>query len=253
MHSLFLHSLRKNWPLLFLVIMLDIFFLYAFGKVYVVEFQTLSVHMSKMNALLQTSLGEFMQTEDTNDLQVDFVEFDRVMRLIYANIARVLLYLFTFWTLFQGCSWYFCMRMAQKQVNVAKYVWRFILISVVGFLGFLGIFAGAIYLAYKSTSTTIPLVGHDGIVIIAIAALLILMYGVFVGYSVPLKRWWHNAKNYKVAVTYVSVIILGVIFQYGLVWLAQKGVLFALIAAIGIVLPTLVLGRVFFIRQCVSE
>ena len=250
MHSEFLHSLRKNWPLLFLVIILDIFFLYAFGKVYIAEFQTLSVHMSRMNALLQDSLGTFTQTEDTNDLQVDFVEFDKVMRLIYESIARVLLYLFLFWTLFQGANWYFCTRMAQHNIAVPKFIARFVSVTLVGFLGFLGIFSGAIYAAYKSTETPIPFIGHDGIVIIAVTALLVLLYAVFVAYSVPLKRWWHTFKNYKVAITYISIVLLGVVFQYSLVWLAQKDVLFMLIAAIVVVLPTFVLARVFFIKQC---
>ncbi|MBI4150973.1 hypothetical protein HY492_02500, partial [Candidatus Woesearchaeota archaeon] len=42
-------ALKKGWPLLLLIVVLDIFFLYSFGKVYFTEFQALSLDLQKLN------------------------------------------------------------------------------------------------------------------------------------------------------------------------------------------------------------
>ena len=249
-HSEFLHSLRKNWPLIVLVVLVDIFFFYAFSKVYIAEFQTLSIQMTKMNAFLQTNVGSFVQTQDVNALNVDFSEFDAVAKTIYWSIARVLAYLLSFWILFQGSAWLFCSRMAEHKVDVPKFVGKFVVVSLIGFAAVLGVMAGAVWLAYRSYTTALPLIGHTGIIILAMTAILVLLYGVCVGYAVPLKRWWATVKNYRVGMTYVCSLILFVVLYYGLLWLAQTAVLVALAYAIIVVLPLLVLARVYFIKKC---
>lgn len=249
-HSEFLHSLSKNWFLIFLVIVLDVFFFYSFGKVYVGEFQELSVHMTQLNAVLGSNMAQLAQTENPNDLNVDVVRVEAIAKQIYAGIARVFGFLLVFWLAFQGSAWFFCTRIAEHKLKPGDFFVRFVAVSVLGFVGFLIIFAGTLYLAYTSYSTPLPLIGHDGVVIIAIAAVFVLLYGVVVGYAVPLKRWWKTVKNYKIALTYLVLVIVFVLLQASMLWLAKLSVLYGLAFALLMVLPLLVLSRVYFIKTC---
>lgn len=250
MHSEFLHGLRKHWVLVFLVIILDVFFLYSFGKVYVAEFQELSVHMTKLNALLGSSMAQVAQTENPEDLNVDLVAVEAIAKQIYAGIARVFGFLLLFWLAFQGSSWFFCTRMAEHKLKPLDFFARFSVVSVIGFVGFVLIFAGTMYLALKLSTATLPLIGHDGVVVIAIAAVLVLLYGVVVGYAVSLKRWWKAVRNYKHALTYVGIVILFVLLYAVTLYLAKVSVWYGLSAAVFVVLPVLVLSRVYFIKAC---
>ena len=249
--------LRRVFPLLILIVVLDIFFLYSFGKVYFTEFQVLSLDLQKLNVLLQSGLGEMVSANDASNVALDVAAFDAIVRSIYFNIARVLGFLFLFWTAFQGSVWYFCHRIVGKARALPDFFWRFALVSIVAFLIFLLILSGAMLLAFKSASDPLPLIGRTGISLLAAIAMLILYYFVMVAYSVLChgafwKRFthasiYHMAKN---GISYVGMLLsLGVCYIIAS-WLAKSDyILVAMSFVLFVLLPVVAFWRVYFVSS----
>ncbi len=256
----FWHYFHKSWPLLILVVVLDIFFLYSFGKVYFTEFQVLSLHLGKLNALLQSGLGAMVSTNDASNISLDVAAFDAATHAIYWSIARVLGFLFLFWTIFQGSAWYFCHRIVGQTRKFPSFFLRFALVSLAGFILFLAILSGAMLLAFKSASDPFPLIGRTGISIIAASFVLIIYYFLTIAYSVLChgsfwKRFKH-ASIYHIATNggwYALMLVTLAILYLIIAWLAESYVLIAMSVVLFVLLPVISVWRVFFISKVNAE
>jgi uncharacterized membrane protein len=247
--------LLKRWYLVLLVVILDIAFLYYFGRTYAAIFTDVSAHLNTINGILQQSVGTFTQNNDPNALGFGLDQFNTEVAYVKSTIITMLEYLFCFWLGFEGVVWYFIYRIADVKKHVFDYAWRFILATIGGFALFVAWGSAVVWLSVKVFSSPVPLVGQTGLNIISGIIAFVLLYLVLVAYSVLEKGFWKKwfAAAIRRITTTGLAYVCGVIAIFvlakilGLI-LDTHNILLGLAYAVIVLLPAVAALRAFMIE-----
>lgn len=245
-------ALKKYWYLILLIVLVDIGFLYGFGKTYAIIFQELTIHLNAINDLLQQSVGTFTQTSDPSALNIGIDAFNEELNVVYRGILKILGNLFAFWFVSQGIIWTILHRMIGTKIRW-PFVGRFAATTVVGFLLFVGILAGGVYLSFKTFSAQIPLIGQNGINILVAIASFIFLYLLFAAYAVCdqqkfFRKWGSALKKRRVMLSFVFLIAIIAILYEALLRIGAGSVPWAFAFGIFIILPVLAVLRLLFLE-----
>ena len=250
-----LKALLSKWYLVVFIALLDIAFLYLFGRAYAEIFQQMSLHLNTINVYLQQSVGTLMQTNDAAALEAGLAQFETAVAAIKVLMLRVLAVLLGYWLVFEGIAWYFSYRLAGVNKNIIDYVWRFALVTLAGLALYVGLGYVVIQLSVQSFASAVPLIGQSGINLLSAIVALILAYLLLVAYSVLEKGFWKKwyAAAFKritstglayvlgLVVLFILAKILGLVFE-------TRNIMLSLAYAVLILLPAVTALRVLMIE-----
>jgi|GEM_PF-6338414 len=247
------HHLLQRWPLLLLMVVFEIAFLFLLPMAVVPVFQTIAIEQAELNALLQQGVGEFVQTNEDAALAAIHDQAVRQFEIIQRGIVKILLYLLAYWLVFHGIIWWLAHRIAGNR-HGWDFIWRFGLTTIVGFAVMVGAIGGMVSLAAYQFNSAVPLIGQFGMNLLTGIVALILLYFLLVAYCVLGKGFWKKcyvASIKKITTTglaYVVAIFLVYVFGKLLIWLFSQHRMLALAYAFVILLPLVAKLRVFLIE-----
>jgi len=249
------HLLWKNKRLGMLAVLVDLLFFYGFGKVYAKIFLNVSDHLNTVNTILNEELPKLQTTTNINSVLLSNPDFAAAYRGVLYYIFLTILFLYLFWTIFQGINWFIACKI-NKKTSFLNYISRFAWLNLVWLGAFLLIVSFSGYLLSKSVASPLPLFGQGGIKAIAGILSLALLYFMIISYSlIPKKKTLKNSfitgwKKAKTALP-MYLIILAILYflNYLLLQIYLTNSLGLLIAyGLLIVLPALIYLRIYAVR-----
>ncbi len=231
-------------------ILLDIIFLFLVGFVGSI-FTTKAIPYLQSLATLQT------QATDTSAMIAQQTQLASTLTNIILILLQILLAVFVLWTIFQGINWFLATKCVKKKVNIKKYSINFLTLNIILAI-LIAIIAKFFFeITLKNLLTSTPIVSQSLVNTIAIIISIILLYFLFIGYSISykykLKEFLKNIfktgiKDFKkITTTYLIIIILFWVANY-IVKLFSLDFKSAMIAGIILLMPLITFSRIYLIK-----
>jgi len=248
-------ALLKKWPLMILILVVDVIFFTVFGFVYTLYFQKIIGHL---NIIMQQapSITTSLQEQDiyaaapiAQSLSLEIDEIKKLALLLAVSTLVI-------WVAFQALNWWLSFRVSGRKISYVKYLKSFSVMSAI----WVAIASLIIYLSintFFSNAFTLPGTQPNDLILSIglIAAFAVVGYFALVSYSVTgkirevLKKTVMFAfLKSEVFVAYIILLILAVIINFIMLGLSTINFMLSLIVGAVLVLLLLLYARVYMIN-----
>lgn len=248
-------DIKKHYFLLFIAVIIDIIFFYSLTRLHVEIFKAAADHIKATQDIIQGQLDKLTQLEapQLDRFLIGNAEFAYHYHQIVKYIGLFLFGLFLILFFLRGTNWFIAHKMADSKITLKEFSFRFIILSILGFIAF--VLSLVLYglLLNHSAFSQLPLINSttaNGVLGILV---IIIYYIILVGYSLPHKaRLKDIIKSISAAKKIVPAFVLNELVIVLLLLtpslIIRDYYLLGLVIAVFITIPLLTITRVFFIN-----
>ncbi|TKJ17593.1 hypothetical protein CEE44_03605 [Candidatus Woesearchaeota archaeon B3_Woes] len=242
--------LTKSPFYLAIPILLDLIFLFLVGFIGSI-FTTKAIPYLQNLATIQST-----PAADTSAMIAQQTQLASALTHIVLILLQIVLVVFILWTIFQGINWFLATKCVKKKVNIKKYSLNFLTLNIIWII-LIAILAKFFFeITLKNLLTSTPIVSQSLVNAIGIIISIILLYFLFIGYSISykykLKEFLKNIfkigiKDFKIIIAYLIIVVSFWIAKF-IVQLFSLSFASTIIAGIIILMPLITFYRIYLIK-----
>jgi hypothetical protein len=169
-----------------IVMLLDVAFFIVMAIVYTKIWEKTIAHVQAIVDLMGAEIGDLAgaQTEaQLSAIAANQAQFMAHYNQIGKYVIMLAISLFIFWSVFHGLNWFITQNLIGKKIDFRKYMKRFAVISLIGWLAFMILGFFSLKIAFYASQSLFPSVGNAVKSAVTLLFLFIIFYLSYTAYA----------------------------------------------------------------------